>query len=208
MVNKMEITLVDKKIFDFYKEEFLKQNTYIVAKNFYEEGYSNIFDVEFTKLEEYINYINKVNIYIQPTMVDFINALGFISSLQEKSYKKTIVVNYLTMQSIFVNDKVCSYSLAYDDYKEVQDIFFTIVKKKEVSINKLPSVFIIGKIFLKMYNGLVDDKVLLLQLDEVFSEEIDIDSAINSLKNKYPEYGLSTEYYRKIINENLSRWEL
>ena len=96
--------IVDKEIYHKYKEEILPLNARLFTDEYFYnlEGYNVPLDLK--GIENYLNFIDEIEIFSMSSFIDFINILLVLSFLLNNSFKGNIVISYYLTSKNNLND--------------------------------------------------------------------------------------------------------
>ena len=169
----MIVNLIEENLKNIYKKDFLNQNSIYFNNNLSKLDLNSFtIDNEIIKLKEYLPFIEKINIFISLSMMDFLSLVYIIDYFNNLNYQGVSVLKL----SFFTN---CNYQGILDN-KLIN--LKNSIKLLEASI-KNPTMFEI------LVNNALNEN------------NNDIELTILYLLEKYPEYGFSKNFYQNYLSK-------
>ena len=193
--------VINSSIYSKYKEDILPLNARLFCdENFYNLDSYNV-PLDLKGIENYIIFIDEIEVYTTSTFIDFVNILLILDFLKTKEYKGKVKVNYVMFNSNKLKDSILvNTTLTNNEYDNVADFLLSLKNKEEIkNFNiKLP-----GSInYINFYNMLVDSDKFIMTLQDVIDEcDEDIDEVTDYLFDNYSNMGLSKEFYLEYLKK-------
>lgn len=193
--------VINSSVYSKYKEDILPLNARLFCdENFYNlESYNVPLDLK--GIENYLIFIDEIEVYTTSTFIDFVNILLILDFLKTKEYKGKVIINYVMFSSKKLKDSILvNTTLTNNEYDNVADFLLSLKNKEEIkNFNiKLP-----GSInYINFYNMLVDSDKFIMTLQDVIDEcDEDIDEVTDYLFDNYSNMGLSKEFYLEYLKK-------
>ena len=202
--------IVNKRIYECYKDDFITLNARMFTKEYFYDIASYKDDLAIKGISNYLTFTKEIVIYATSSFIDFVNVLLILSYLKENNYDNTIIVKYyLLNQNKIANAKIAEVKLTSKDYLNINLLINQIKNFKKATVYDVKLIGINN--FLNFYNMLVDSNKFLLSLDEVIEEkDLNNEEIATYLYEKYSNMGLSKDFYqnylKKVCDENA--WKL
>lgn len=193
--------VINSSIYSKYKEDILPLNARLFCdENFYNLDSYNI-PLDLKGIENYLIFIDEIEVYTTSTFIDFVNILLILDFLKTKEYKGKVKINYVMFNSNKLKDSILvNTTLTNNEYDNVADFLLSLKNKEEIkNFNiKLP-----GSInYINFYNMLVDSDKFIMTLQDVIDEcDEDIDEVTDYLFDNYSNMGLSKEFYLEYLKK-------
>lgn len=193
--------VINSSIYSKYKEDILPLNARLFCdENFYSLDSYNV-PLDLKGIENYLIFIDEIEVYTTSTFIDFVNILLILDFLKTKEYKGKVIINYVMFSSNKLKDSILvNTTLTNNEYDNVADFLLSLKNKEEIkNFNiKLP-----GSInYINFYNMLVDSNKFIVTLQDVIDEcDEDIDEVTNYLFDNYSNMGLSKEFYLEYLKK-------
>lgn len=193
--------VINSSIYSKYKEDILPLNARLFCdENFYNLDSYNV-PLDLKGIENYLIFIDEIEVYTTSTFIDFVNILLILDFLKTKEYKGKVIINYVMFSSNKLKDSILvNTTLTNNEYDNVADFLFSLKNKEEIkNFNiKLP-----GSInYINFYNMLVDSDKFIMTLQDVIDEcDEDIDEVTDYLFDNYSNMGLSKEFYLEYLKK-------
>ncbi|MBQ8206278.1 MAG: hypothetical protein IJZ77_02320 [Bacilli bacterium] len=193
--------VINSSIYSKYKEDILPLNARLFCdENFYNLDSYNV-PLDLKGIENYLIFIDEIEVYTTSTFIDFVNILLILDFLKTKEYKGKVKVNYVMFNSNKLKDSILvNTTLTNNEYDNVADFLLSLKNKEEIkNFNiKLP-----GSInYINFYNMLVDSDKFIMTLQDVIDEcDEDIDEVTDYLFDNYSNMGLSKEFYLEYLKK-------
>ena len=191
--------VINSSIYSKYKEDILPLNARLFCdENFYNLDSYNV-PLDLKGIENYLIFIDEIEVYTTSTFIDFVNILLILDFLKTKEYKGKVIINYVMLSSKKLKDSILvNTTLTNNEYDNVADFLLSLKNKEEIkNFNiKLP-----GSInYINFYNMLVDSDKFIMTLQDVIDEcDEDIDEVTDYLFDNYSNMGLSKEFYLEYL---------
>ena len=193
--------VINSSIYSKYKEDILPLNARLFCdENFYNLDSYNV-PLDLKGIENYLIFIDEIEVYTTSTFIDFVNILLILDFLKTKEYKGKVKINYVMFNSNKLKDSILvNTTLTNNEYDNVADFLLSLKNKEEIkNFNiKLP-----GSInYINFYNMLVDSDKFIMTLQDVIDEcDEDIDEVTDYLFDNYSNMGLSKEFYLEYLKK-------
>ena len=193
--------VINSSIYSKYKEDILPLNARLFCdENFYNLDSYNV-PLDLKGIENYLIFIDEIEVYTTSTFIDFVNILLILDFLKTKEYKGKVIINYVMFSSNKLKDSILvNTTLTNNEYDNVADFLLSLKNKEEIkNFNiKLP-----GSInYINFYNMLVDSDKFIMTLQDVIDEcDEDIDEVTDYLFDNYSNMGLSKEFYLEYLKK-------
>lgn len=193
--------VINSSIYSKYKEDILPLNARLFCdENFYNLDSYNV-PLDLKGIENYLIFIDEIEVYTTSTFIDFVNILLILDFLKTKEYKGKVIINYVMFSSKKLKDSILvNTTLTNNEYDNVADFLLSLKNKEEIkNFNiKLP-----GSInYINFYNMLVDSDKFIMTLQDVIDEcDEDIDEVTDYLFDNYSNMGLSKEFYLEYLKK-------
>ena len=193
--------VINSSIYSKYKEDILPLNARLFCdENFYNLDSYNV-PLDLKGIENYLIFIDEIEVYTTSTFIDFVNILLILDFLKTKEYKGKVIINYVMLSSKKLKDSILvNTTLTNNEYDNVADFLLSLKNKEEIkNFNiKLP-----GSInYINFYNMLVDSDKFIMTLQDVIDEcDEDIDEVTDYLFDNYSNMGLSKEFYLEYLKK-------
>ena len=93
----MIVNLIEENLKNIYKKDFLNQNSIYFNNNLSKLDLNSFtIDNEIIKLKEYLPFIEKINIFISLSMMDFLSLVYIIDYFNNLNYQGVIEIDYLS----------------------------------------------------------------------------------------------------------------
>lgn len=193
--------IVNKKIYECYKDDFITLNVRMFTKEYFYDIASYKDDLAIKGISNYLAFTKEIVVYATSSFIDFVNILLVLSFLKENNYDKTIIVKYYLLDQITINNaKIAEVSLTSKDYLNINLLINQIKGFKKATVYDVKLIGINN--FLNFYNMLVDSDKFLLSLDEVIEEkDLNSEEIATYLYEKYSNMGLSKEFYQNYLKK-------
>ena len=193
--------ILNENIYRQYKDEVLSLNPRLFTDNYFYnlDTYETPFDLK--GLENYLSYVEQIEIFVSFSFLDFTNLLLILSFLKEKKYQNDIIVSYLfTNKARLSEAKLTSTKLKLEDLKDVDEILLCLKNKQSI---KNVSLKIPGFInYVNFFNILTNKEQFLEIIDEAMEDIEDNETTIAKyLADKYETMGLNEKFYQEYIKE-------
>lgn len=196
----MEYNLVSCRLQQEYKKDFLGKNV-----TFFQNGLhflslkTYVLDEEIKKIIPYLPFVEHMNIFIENTLVDFVNLTFIICYLLEQNYQNKIKIIYATSNThryLFTQEFS---SVEIKEFLEIKTFFQTRqrptlqLEKKLIPLSM--HLQYIQQLFFadKMWNMILENALE----ENLYQQE----ETILYLLNKYQEYGFSAQFYRYYLEK-------
>ncbi len=179
-----------------HKSLFIKENVIKLDNHFfYDLPFINSFQ-ELINQKQYLPYIEEIHLYIDATLISFVDMICIIDYLNINHYQKKLTLHYYDQNTFqFTLMK----QLPYEIRKKCSQIRQYLCKENdnydvELLKNYIPNL----RMCLMMYNSIqFDKKKLLIILNECVNNSESIFDAICYFEKNYSNYGFSKEYLKK-----------
>ena len=193
--------VINSSIYSKYKEDILPLNARLFCdENFYNLDSYNV-SLDLKGIENYLIFIDEIEVYTTSTFIDFVNILLILDFLKTKEYKGKVKVNYVMFNSNKLKDSILvNTTLTNNEYDNVADFLLSLKNKEEI---KNFNIRLPGSInYINFYNMLVDSDKFIMTLQDVIDEcDEDIDEVTDYLFDNYSNMGLSKEFYLEYLKK-------
>lgn len=193
--------VINSSIYSKYKEDILPLNARLFCdENFYNLDSYNV-PLDLKGIENYLIFIDEIEVYTTSTFIDFVNILLILDFLKTKEYKGKVKVNYVMFNSNKLKDSILvNTTLTNNEYDNVADFLLSFKNKEEI---KNFNIRLPGSInYINFYNMLVDSDKFIMTLQDVIDEcDEDIDEVTDYLFDNYSNMGLSKEFYLEYLKK-------
>ncbi len=193
--------IINKKIYEKYKDEVLSFNARLFCDPYYYQLESYQDPIDLLGLEKYLNYTQEIEILSTSTFLDFINILLILSFLKKSSFKGKVTIKYYILKKEKLNDALFSQvSLSINEFNEVDELLNAIKDKKPI---KPTNIFLPGMLnYINFYNMMNDSEKFLMSLQDVIEEyEEDNEQIALYLQDKYSNMGLNQDFYLNYLKK-------
>ena len=195
----MIVNLIEENLKNIYKKDFLNQNSIYFNNNLSKLDLNSFtIDNEIIKLKEYLPFIEKINIFISLSMMDFLSLVYIIDYFNNLNYQGVIEIDYLSnlnrryLKNIILNNN------EYKDFSVLKLSFFTNCNYQGILDNKLINL----KNSIKLLEASIKNPTMfeILVNNALNENSNDIELTILYLLEKYPEYGFSKNFYQNYLS--------
>lgn len=196
----MIVNLIEENLKNIYKKDFLNQNSIYFNNNLSKLDLNSFtIDNEIIKLKEYLPFIEKINIFISLSMMDFLSLVYIIDYFNNLNYQGVIEIDYLSnlnrryLKNIILNNN------EYKDFSVLKLSFFTNCNYQGILDNKLINL----KNSIKLLEASIKNPTMfeILVNNALNENNNDIELTILYLLEKYPEYGFSKNFYKNYLSK-------
>lgn len=196
----MIVNLIEENLKNIYKKDFLNQNSIYFNNNLSKLDLNSFtIDNEIIKLKEYLPFIEKINIFISLSMMDFLSLVYIIDYFNNLNYQGIIEIDYLSnlnrryLKNIILNNN------EYKDFSVLKLSFFTNCNYQGILDNKLINL----KNSIKLLEASIKNPTMfeILVNNALNENSNDIELTILYLLEKYPEYGFSKNFYQNYLSK-------
>ena len=196
----MIVNLIEENLKNIYKKDFLNQNSIYFNNNLSKLDLNSFtIDNEIIKLKEYLPFIEKINIFISLSMMDFLSLVYIIDYFNNLNYQGVIEIDYLSnlnrryLKNIILNNN------EYKDFSVLKLSFFTNCNYQGILDNKLINL----KNSIKLIEASIKNPTMfeILVNNALNENSNDIELTILYLLEKYPEYGFSKNFYQNYLSK-------
>ncbi len=196
----MIVNLIEENLKNIYKKDFLNQNSIYFNNNLSKLDLNSFtIDNEIIKLKEYLPFIEKINIFISLSMMDFLSLVYIIDYFNNLNYQGVIEIDYLSnlnrryLKNIILNNN------EYKDFSVLKLSFFTNCNYQGILDNKLINL----KNSIKLLEASIKNPTMfeILVNNALNENSNDIELTILYLLEKYPEYGFSKNFYQNYLSK-------
>lgn len=196
----MIVNLIEENLKNIYKKDFLNQNSIYFNNNLSKLDLNSFtIDNEIIKLKEYLPFIEKINIFISLSMMDFLSLVYIIDYFNNLNYQGVIEIDYLSnlnrryLKNIILNNN------EYKDFSVLKLSFFTNCNYQGILDNKLINL----KNSIKLLEASIKNPTMfeILVNNALNENNNDIELTILYLLEKYPEYGFSKNFYQNYLSK-------
>lgn len=196
----MIVNLIEENLKNIYKKDFLNQNSIYFNNNLSKLDLNSFtIDNEIIKLKEYLPFIEKINIFISLSMMDFLSLVYIIDYFNDLNYQGVIEIDYLSnlnrryLKNIILNNN------EYKDFSVLKLSFFTNCNYQGILDNKLINL----KNSIKLLESSIKNPTMfeILVNNALNENSNDIELTILYLLEKYPEYGFSKNFYQNYLSK-------
>lgn len=196
----MIVNLIEENLKNIYKKDFLNQNSIYFNNNLSKLDLNSFtIDNEIIKLKEYLPFIEKINIFISLSMMDFLSLVYIIDYFNNLNYQGIIEIDYLSnlnrryLKNIILNNN------EYKDFSVLKLSFFTNCNYQGILDNKLINL----KNSIKLLEASIKNPTMfeILVNNALNENNNDIELTILYLLEKYPEYGFSKNFYQNYLSK-------
>ena len=196
----MIVNLIEENLKNIYKKDFLNQNSIYFNNNLSKLDLNSFtIDNEIIKLKEYLPFIEKINIFISLSMMDFLSLVYIIDYFNNLNYQGIIEIDYLSnlnrryLKNIILNNN------EYKDFSVLKLSFFTNCNYQGILDDKLINL----KNSIKLLEASIKNPTMfeILVNNALNENNNDIELTILYLLEKYPEYGFSKNFYQNYLSK-------
>lgn len=196
----MIVNLIEENLKNIYKKDFLNQNSIYFNNNLSKLDLNSFtIDNEIIKLKEYLPFIEKINIFISLSMMDFLSLVYIIDYFNNLNYQGIIEIDYLSnlnrryLKNIILNNN------EYKDFSVLKLSFFTNCNYQGILDDKLINL----KNSIKLLEASIKNPTMfeILVNNALNENSNDIELTILYLLEKYPEYGFSKNFYQNYLSK-------
>ena len=196
----MIVNLIEENLKNIYKKDFLNQNSIYFNNNLSKLDLNSFtIDNEIIKLKEYLPFIEKINIFISLSMMDFLSLVYIIDYFNNLNYQGVIEIDYLSnlnrryLKNIILNNN------EYKDFFFFILYFFINCNYQGILDNKLINL----KNSIKLLESSIKNPTMfeILVNNALNENSNDIELTILYLLEKYPEYGFSKNFYQNYLSK-------
>ena len=196
----MIVNLIEENLKNIYKKDFLNQNSIYFNNNLSKLDLNSFtIDNEIIKLKEYLPFIEKINIFISLSMMDFLSLVYIIDYYNNLNYQGVIEIDYLSnlnrryLKNIILNNN------EYKDFSVLKLSFFANCNYQGILDNKLINL----KNSIKLLETSIKNPTMfeILVNNALNENNNDIELTILYLLEKYPEYGFSKNFYQNYLSK-------
>lgn len=196
----MIVNLIEENLKNIYKKDFLNQNSIYFNNNLSKLDLNSFtIDNEIIKLKEYLPFIEKINIFISLSMMDFLSLVYIIDYFNNLNYQGVIEIDYLSnlnrryLKNIILNNN------EYKDFSVLKLSFFTNCNYQGILDDKLINL----KNSIKLLEASIKNPTMfeILVNNALNENSNDIELTILYLLEKYPEYGFSKNFYQNYLSK-------
>lgn len=196
----MIVNLIEENLKNIYKKDFLNQNSIYFNNNLSKLDLNSFtIDNEIIKLKEYLPFIEKINIFISLSMMDFLSLVYIIDYFNNLNYQGVIEIDYLSnlnrryLKNIILNNN------EYKDFSVLKLSFFANCNYQGILDNKLINL----KNSIKLLETSIKNPTMfeILVNNALNENSNDIELTILYLLEKYPEYGFSKNFYQNYLSK-------
>lgn len=196
----MIVNLIEENLKNIYKKDFLNQNSIYFNNNLSKLDLNSFtIDNEIIKLKEYLPFIEKINIFISLSMMDFLSLVYIIDYFNNLNYQGVIEIDYLSnlnrryLKNIILNNN------EYKDFSVLKLSFFTNCNYQGILDNKLINL----KNSIKLLETSIKNPTMfeILVNNALNENSNDVELTILYLLEKYPEYGFSKNFYQNYLSK-------
>ena len=196
----MIVNLIEENLKNIYKKDFLNQNSIYFNNNLSKLDLNSFtIDNEIIKLKEYLPFIEKINIFISLSMMDFLSLVYIIDYFNNLHYQGVIEIDYLSnlnrryLKNIILNNN------EYKDFSVLKLSFFTNCNYQGILDDKLINL----KNSIKLLEASIKNPTMfeILVNNALNENSNDIELTILYLLEKYPEYGFSKNFYQNYLSK-------
>lgn len=196
----MIVNLIEENLKNIYKKDFLNQNSIYFNNNLSKLDLNSFtIDNEIIKLKEYLPFIEKINIFISLSMMDFLSLVYIIDYFNNLNYQGVIEIDYLSnlnrryLKNIILNNN------EYKDFSVLKLSFFTNCNYQGILDDKLINL----KNSIKLLEASIKNPTMfeILVNNALNENSNDIELTILYLLKKYPEYGFSKNFYQNYLSK-------
>lgn len=196
----MIVNLIEENLKNIYKKDFLNQNSIYFNNNLSKLDLNSFtIDNEIIKLKEYLPFIEKINIFISLSMMDFLSLVYIIDYFNNLNYQGIIEIDYLSnlnrryLKNIILNNN------EYKDFSVLKLSFFTNCNYQGILDDKLINL----KNSIKLLEASIKNPTMfeILVNNALNENNNDIELTILYLLEKYPEYGFSKNFYKNYLSK-------
>ena len=196
----MIVNLIEENLKNIYKKDFLNQNSIYFNNNLSKLDLNSFtIDNEIIKLKEYLPFIEKINIFISLSMMDFLSLVYIIDYFNNLNYQGVIEIDYLSnlnrryLKNIILNNN------EYKDFSVLKLSFFANCNYQGILDNKLINL----KNSIKLLETSIKNPTMfeILVNNALNENNNDIELTILYLLEKYPEYGFSKNFYQNYLSK-------
>lgn len=196
----MIVNLIEENLKNIYKKDFLNQNSIYFNNNLSKLDLNSFtIDNEIIKLKEYLPFIEKINIFISLSMMDFLSLVYIIDYFNNLNYQGVIEIDYLSnlnrryLKNIILNNN------EYKDFSVLKLSFFANCNYQGILDNKLINL----KNSIKLLEASIKNPTMfeILVNNALNENSNDIELTILYLLEKYPEYGFSKNFYQNYLSK-------
>lgn len=196
----MIVNLIEENLKNIYKKDFLNQNSIYFNNNLSKLDLNSFtIDNEIIKLKEYLPFVEKINIFISLSMMDFLSLVYIIDYFNNLNYQGVIEIDYLSnlnrryLKNIILNNN------EYKDFSVLKLSFFTNCNYQGILDDKLINL----KNSIKLLEASIKNPTMfeILVNNALNENSNDIELTILYLLEKYPEYGFSKNFYQNYLSK-------
>ena len=196
----MIVNLIEENLKNIYKKDFLNQNSIYFNNNLSKLDLNSFtIDNEIIKLKEYLPFIEKINIFISLSMMDFLRFVYISDYFNNLYYQVVFEIDYLSnlnrryLKNIILNNN------EYKDFSVLKLSFFTNCNYQGILDNKLINL----KNSIKLLEASIKNPTMfeILVNNALNENSNDIELTILYLLEKYPEYGFSKNFYQNYLSK-------
>lgn len=196
----MIVNLIEENLKNIYKKDFLNQNSIYFNNNLSKLDLNSFtIDNEIIKLKEYLPFIEKINIFISLSMMDFLSLVYIIDYFNNLNYQGVIEIDYLSNLNRRYLKNIILYNNEYKDFSVLKLSFFTNCNYQGILDNKLINL----KNSIKLLEASIKNPTMfeILVNNALNENSNDIELTILYLLEKYPEYGFSKNFYQNYLSK-------
>ena len=121
----MELEIfTNREFFNQNKKDFLdKQDIFVDTDFYYQLDNELVYPESLKKIVEYLKYTDSINLYLDTTLVSFVNLIVIVNYLYQNGYENDLVINYYNNQTYKVIIKKKLYNSLYKECKKVLEYF-------------------------------------------------------------------------------------
>lgn len=188
----------DASFLEKQKSKLIKENVVLIEKDFFYELKSIFYPHALTQLKEYIPYIQNAWIYIDFSMISFVNAIFIIDYFYQNQFIGNLSLVYYQKESAMILFEKKVISLA-KPIQSVKDYFFS--QQKVISIDLLKLAFPHILECLHLFSLLQFEPVALhMLLKQCLENEQDMEPEIYFM-HEYANFGLSFDYVKALFQK-------
>lgn len=197
----MELEIfTNREFFNQNKKDFLdKQDIFVDTDFYYQLDNELVYPESLKKIVEYLKYTDSINLYLDTTLVSFVNLIVIVNYLYQNGYENDLVINYYNNQTYKVIIKKKLYNSLYKECKKVLE-YFKGKKDNEIFSSDLKIVIPNFKQCISLYDSIYYEpsviEAIILECNEEYDDSID-----NFLDSYNQTYGFSKEYIEQLFNK-------